>query len=104
MIPILKTLLEILDFVLMILTWIIIAHAIMSWLIGFNVINTYNEFVRSVWSALERITAPIYRPIRRIMPDFGALDLTPLVVLLILFVLRNIVIRGLLIQLANASI
>ena len=104
MIPILKTLLEILDFVLMILTWIIIAHAIMSWLIGFNVINTYNEFVRSVWSALERITAPIYNPIRRIMPDFGALDLTPLVVLLILFVLRNIVLREALEQLANASL
>ena len=104
MIPILKILLEIVDFALMILTWIIIAHAIMSWLIGFNVINTLNEFVRALWTALERITRPIYDPIRRIMPDFGALDLTPLVVLLLLFVLRNIVLREALVQLANASI
>ncbi|RYE03586.1 MAG: YggT family protein [Sphingomonadales bacterium] len=100
----LKILLEIVDFALMILTWIIIAHAIMSWLIGFNVINTLNEFVRALWTALERITRPIYDPIRRIMPDFGALDLTPLVVLLLLFVLRNIVLREALVQLANASI
>lgn len=100
----LKMLLEILDFALMILTFIIVAHAIMSWLIGFNVINTYNEFVRSIWNALERITRPVYDPVRRIMPDTGALDLTPIVVLLILFVLRNIVISGLLQQLANASL
>lgn len=104
MIALLKMLVEIADFALMVLTWIIIAHAIMSWLIGFNVINTYNEFVRSIWNALERITRPIYNPVRRLMPDFGALDLTPLVVLLILFVLRNIVIRGALEQLANASL
>jgi YggT family protein len=104
LIPLLKILLEIVDFALMVFTWIVIAHAIMSWLIGFNVINTYNEFVRALWTALERITRPIYNPVRRIMPDFGALDLSPLVVLLILFVLRNIVIREALVQLANASI
>ena len=104
MIPFLKMLLEIVDFALMILTLVIVAHAIMSWLIGFNVINTYNDFVRALWNALERITQPIYNPIRRIMPDFGALDLTPLVVLLILFVLRNIVLREALEQLANASL
>ena len=97
-------LLQILQLLLTVISWIVIAHAIMSWLIGFNVINTYNEFVRSVWNALERITRPIYTPIRRIMPDFGALDLTPLVVLLILFVLRNIVLREALEQLANASL
>ena len=104
MIPLLKMLLEILDFGLMILTWIIIAHAIMSWLIGFNVISNYNEYVRSISTALDRITRPIYDPVRRIMPDLGPLDLTPLVVLLILFVLRNFVIAGLLEQLANASL
>ena len=104
MIPLLKMLLEILDFALMILTFVIVAHAILSWLIGFNVINTYNEFVRSLWNALERITQPVYNPVRRIMPDTGALDLTPIAVLLILFVLRNIVIAGLLQQLANASL
>ncbi|RYY28534.1 MAG: YggT family protein [Sphingomonadales bacterium] len=100
----LKMLLEIVDFALMILTFVIVAHAIMSWLIGFNVISTYNEIVRSLWNALERITQPVYNPVRRIMPDTGPLDLTPIAVLLILFVLRNIVISGLLQQLANASL
>ena len=104
MIPLLKMLLEILDFALMILTWIIIAHAIMSWLIGFNVINTYNEFVRAIWNALERITQPVYNPVRRIMPDFGALDLSPLVVLLLLYILNNYVLNWAIVQLASASI
>ena len=97
-------LLQILQLLLTVISWIVIAHAIMSWLIGFNVINTYNEFVRTVWNALDRITRPLYDRVRRIMPDFGALDLTPLVVLLILFVLRNIVLREALEQLANASL
>lgn len=104
MIPVLKMLVEIFDFALMILTWIIIIQAILSWLIGFNVISRYNEFVSAIWTALERITRPIYDPIRRIMPDTGPLDLTPLAVLLLLFVLRNFVITMLLEQLANASL
>jgi YggT family protein len=57
-----------------------------------NVINTHSDFVRTVWNALQKITEPLYRPIRRILPDFGALDLSPLVVLLILYILTNIVI------------
>jgi YggT family protein len=54
------------------------------------VINTYNDFVRQFLYALDRITEPLYRPIRRIMPDFGALDLSPMVVLLLLYIARNI--------------
>ena len=91
---------DIVDFVLMVLTWIIFVQAIMSWLIAFNVINTYNEPVRSIWNALTRITDPIYRPIRRILPDFGALDLSPLVVLLLIILIRSVIIpdlRGMLI-------
>lgn len=83
-------LLQIVDLLLSILMWIIIIQAIMSWLIAFNVINTYNDFVRQFLYALDRITEPLYRPIRRIMPDFGALDLSPMVVLLIIYILRNI--------------
>lgn len=67
--------------------WIIIIQAILSWLIAFNVINTYNDFVRQIWGALDRMTLPIYRPIRRILPDFGGLDLSPLVVLVGLSIL-----------------
>jgi YggT family protein len=82
-------LVNIVDLLLFLFTWIIIIQAILSWLIAFNVINTYNEFVRALWNALNRITEPVYRPIRRILPDFGALDISPLVVLLILYILRN---------------
>lgn len=85
-------LLQIVEVVLDVIWWIILVQAILSWLIAFNVINTHNEFVRSLYEGLRRLTEPMYRPIRRIMPDLGALDLSPLVVLLILYILRAIVI------------
>lgn len=88
------TLLQILNVLLSVVWWVIVIQAVMSWLIAFNVINTHSDFVRSVWTALERITEPLYRPIRRVLPDFGALDLSPLVVLLVLYILQNIVIRN----------
>jgi len=81
--------LEILSILLNILWWIIIVQAVMSWLLAFNVINTHNEFVRQLWYVLERITEPLYRPIRRIMPDFGGIDLTPMVVLILLIIIRG---------------
>ena len=81
----------IVDFLLMIAQWIIVIQAVLSWLIAFNVINTHNDFVRGLWQGLDRITAPVYRPIRRIMPDFGALDLSPMVVLLAIILLRQLV-------------
>lgn len=69
--------------------WIIIIQAILSWLVAFNVINTSSDFVRSILYALDRMTEPLYRPIRRIMPDLGALDLSPMVVLLIIIILQQ---------------
>lgn len=86
------TLLNIIEVLLTVATWIIIIQAILSWLIAFNVINTYNDTVRAIWLALQKMTEPLYRPIRRILPDFGALDLSPLVVLLIIGILRSVVI------------
>ncbi|PZU58766.1 MAG: osmotic-shock protein [Sphingobium sp.] len=80
---------QIIVILLDVLWWIIIIQAILSWLIAFNVINTYSEFVRNVMYALDRITQPIYRPIRRIMPDLGALDLSPMVVLLGILIIRQ---------------
>ncbi len=62
---------------------------ILSWLFAFNVINMSNAFVRQVWDALNTMLEPIYRPIRRIMPDFGALDLAPLVVILVIWLLQQ---------------
>ncbi len=73
--------------------WIIIVQAILSWLIAFNVINTYNDMVRMIWEALQKMTEPLYRPIRKIMPDFGALDLSPMVVLLGLIILDRVLLE-----------
>ena len=87
-------LLQIVQLLLNIIWWIIVVQAILSWLIAFNVINTHSDFVRTVWTALGRMTEPMYRPIRRILPDFGALDLSPLVVLLLIYILSNIVLRN----------
>jgi len=81
----------VLDIVIIILdlyVWLLIAAAILSWLVAFNVINTHNQFVRSLLHALDRMTSPIYRPIRKILPDFGGLDFSPMVVLLLIYVLR----------------
>jgi YggT family protein len=88
----LNILLDIIQVLLNVVWWIIVIQAILSWLIAFNVINTYNDTVRSIWNALKVMTEPLYRPIRRVLPDFGALDLSPLVVLLILYILSNIII------------
>lgn len=96
-------LLDIVKLLLVLFTWVIIIQAILSWLIAFNVISTYNDFVRSLWNTLNRITEPVYRPIRRILPDFGALDVTPIVVLLILYILNNYVITWLQVQIASAG-
>jgi len=87
-------LLQIADLLLGVLRWIIIVQAILSWLVAFNVINTYNDFVRQLLYALDRITAPIYRPIRRIMPDFGGLDLSPMVALLLIIIVQMVIGHG----------
>tara|TARA_Y100000815_G_scaffold273582_1_gene305200 strand:- start:91 stop:405 length:315 start_codon:yes stop_codon:yes gene_type:complete len=100
---ILITLLQIVQLLLTVFTFVIVAQAILSWLIVFNVINTYNEFVRSMWNGLKMVTEPVYRPIRRILPDFGALDISPLIVLLVLYILNNIVIANAIRSLAIAS-
>ena len=84
---------DILRILLDIVWWIIVVQAILSWLIAFNILNTHNDFVRQIWVALDRMTQPIYRPIRRILPDFGGLDLSPLVVLVGLAILNRILIE-----------
>ena len=85
------TILQILQVILDIIWWIIVVQAIMSWLIAFNVINTYNDFVRNALYALDRMTQPIYRPIRKVLPDLGALDLSPMVVLLAIYILQRVI-------------
>jgi len=81
----------IVDMILQILVWIIIVQVILSWLVAFNVINTSSNFVRTVLDALDRLTAPLYRPIRKIMPDFGGIDFSPIVLILAIQIVRRLV-------------
>jgi len=80
----------IVDMILQILVWIIIVQVILSWLVAFNVINTSSNFVRTVLDGLDRLTTPLYRPIRKIMPDFGGIDFSPIVLILAIQILRRL--------------
>ena len=77
-------------FLLGVLGVVIFVQVVLSWLIVFNVINTHNDFVRNFLRALDYITEPLYRPIRKILPDFGGIDFSPLVVLIAIQALRII--------------
>ena len=83
-------LIDIANLLLSVVTWIIIIQVILSWLFAFNVLNTSSSGVRAFALALERITDPMYRPIRRLLPDFGGIDFSPLVVLILIQVLRKL--------------
>jgi YggT family protein len=83
--------LQTLSFILGIVWWIFLIMIIFSWLISFNIINTGNQFVATVWRALNQITEPILKPIRRILPNMGGLDLSPLVVFVIIFFLQQLI-------------
>jgi YggT family protein len=86
----LLALVQIADLLLDILWWIIIGQVILSWLIAFNVINVHSGGVRAFIVALDRLTAPLYRPIRRLLPDFGGIDFSPLVVLILIQVIKKL--------------
>ena len=87
------TIIPILQVLLNVVWWIVVVDIVLSLLISFNVINRYSDFVRTVTDALRRLTEPMYRPIRRILPDFGPLDFSPMVVLVLLQCLSIILIR-----------
>jgi YggT family protein len=75
--------------ILSVVWFVMIAHIIMSWLISFQVLNTRQPFVWQVWSGLNQLLEPIYRPIRRFLPNTPGLDLAPLVALIALFIIRQ---------------
>lgn len=100
----LLVILQILSVLLDVVWWIIIVQAILSILISFNVINTYNDFVRSLWDGLNRLTEPMYRPLRRILPDARPLDLAPFAVLIILLILRRIILPYIAIKVVEAGL
>jgi YggT family protein len=84
----------ILLYLINIVWFVVIAHVIMSWLIGFNVLNRHQPLVRAIWDGLNGLLEPIYRPIRRILPDMGGLDLAPLVLIIILYALQTVLQRN----------
>ena len=83
-------LIQVLMLLLDVVWWVIIIQFVLSLLLVFNVINTHNDFIRSLYGALEKMTEPLYRPIRRIMPDFGGIDFSPMVVVILLMVLNRL--------------
>ena len=86
---------DIVQILLNVLWWIIVVQAVLSTLIAFNIINTYNDFVSALWRGLNTLTEPIYRPIRRILPDTGPLDFAPFVVLILIAIINYAVIPNL---------
>lgn len=87
--------LAILDLVLDLAWFVVIAQVIMSWLINFNVLNGNQPLVWQIWTGLNRLLEPVYGPIRRIMPDLGGLDLSPIIVLIGLYAIRVILFNNL---------
>jgi YggT family protein len=78
------------DLALNLYTWVLIGSAIFSWLYAFNVINSSNQFVNAIGTFLYNVTEPVLRPIRRVMPNLGGIDISPIIVLLIIFFLRSL--------------
>lgn len=83
-------LVDIANLLLSILTWVIIIQVALSWLFVLNVLNTSSQGVRTFAVAIDRLTAPLYRPIRRVLPDFGGIDFSPLVILILIQVLKKL--------------
>lgn len=88
-----RALLDVILLVLELYTYVVIAAVILSWLIAFNVINTYNGAVRAIVNAVNAMTEPVLRPIRQALPSFGGLDLSPIVLFLIIFLIQRIIVQ-----------
>lgn len=80
------------DYLIALYVWVVIAGVVLSWLMAFNVVNAYNPFVRSLWGALNAVTEPLLRPIRRMLPDLGGIDLSPVILLLGCYFVRSVII------------
>jgi YggT family protein len=84
-------LLNFISYLIALYTYVIIASVILSWLLAFNVINGYNPFVRSLWNGLRAVTEPLLMPIRRMLPDLGGIDISPVILLLACFFIQSVV-------------
>ena len=86
-----KSIFILLDSVITIYLWVIIINALLSWLVAFNILNTQNRFVFSILDATYKLTDPALNKIRRIIPTFGSIDISPVILILFLMFLRNLV-------------
>jgi len=86
-----KSIFILLDNIITIYLWIIIINAILSWLVAFNVLNTQNRFVFSVLEVTYKLTDPALNKIRRFIPTFGSIDISPVILILLLMFLRNLI-------------
>lgn len=86
-----RALLDVILLVLQLYTWVIIAMAVLSWLIAFHVVNIHNDFVRAVWNGLNALTEPLLQPIRRWLPYFGGLDISPIILLLVIYFVERLI-------------
>ena len=86
-----RAILEVILIVLDLYVWLLIASAILSWLIAFNVVNTRNQFVAAVVEFLYRITEPVLAPIRRLMPNLGGLDISPIILILLIILVQKLI-------------
>ena len=86
-----RAILDILYIVLDLYVWLLIAAAILSWLVAFNVVNTRNQFVSAVAEFLYRITEPLLAPIRNIMPNLGGIDISPIILILLIMFLQRVI-------------
>jgi YggT family protein len=81
---------HLLDTIITIYMWLLIASVVLSWLVAFNVINTRNQLVWQIGDALHRMTEPVLRPIRRFLPNMSGLDISPMVLILLLYFIRDL--------------
>jgi YggT family protein len=90
---VMRSILYVILLVLDIYIWLLIAAAILSWLVAFNVVNARNQFVSMVGDFLYRITEPVLRPIRNVLPNLGGIDVSPVVVILLIILIKDIIVR-----------
>ncbi|HVZ51132.1 MAG TPA: YggT family protein [Pseudolabrys sp.] len=88
-----RALLDIVLLILQIYIWLLIAAAVLSWLVAFNVVNTRNQVVHMIGDLLYRLTEPLLRPIRNLLPNLGGIDVSPVILILIILFLENVIIR-----------
>jgi len=87
-----RALLNVILLALQLYTYLIVASAVLSWLVAFNVVNTRNDFVRSIWNFLDAVTQPVLRPIRNILPNLGGVDISPIILILLIIFIQNLIV------------